>query len=144
MLLDRHFILIPKAVYQEHVESLLDFDFVPDENKEKTVSSRSDARDRASAQEGREVGIKRRPLPAPEKADRIRGPNWDAVKRWFIMMATDRAQAEDLDCGGISVFLHYRRLPEVKRVFALLRSASTSSENAISNMADLCFILLAY
>ena len=34
-LFDQHFVVIPKATYEEHIQALIDFDFLPDEAKDR-------------------------------------------------------------------------------------------------------------
>ena len=35
LLFDQHFVIVPKGAYEEHIRVLIDFDFVPDKDKDK-------------------------------------------------------------------------------------------------------------
>ncbi len=146
MLLDRHFILIPKAVYQEHVEALLDFDFTPDENKEKELY-RAEATPEIERQL-KKYGIEyqKETVAAPEKADPDKRAELEAVKRWFHndwLRIEPKLRTSIVE--GISVFLSLlRRQPESEASFlpseGVLRS---SSERRFQIRQAPAFVLLA-
>src|SRR2546430_14023194 len=83
LLFDKHFVFIPKATYEEHIQVLIDFDFLPDEAKD-TDQYRAPA---TPALEGHlkkhAIEFRKKPVPAPEKTDPDKRAQLEAVKRWF-------------------------------------------------------------
>jgi hypothetical protein len=132
MLLDRHFILIPKAVYQEHVEALLDFDFTPEENKEKELY-RAEATPEIERQL-KKYGIEyqKETVAAPEKADPDKRAELESVKRWFHndwLRIEPKLRTSIVE--GISVFLSlFDDNPKVKRVFCPPKECFDPQANA--------------
>ena len=132
MLLDRHFILIPKAVYQEHVESLLDFDFPPDENKEKELY-RAEATPEIERQLKKHgIEYQKETVAAPEKADPDKRAELESVKRWFHndwQRIEPKLRTSIVE--GISVFLSlFDDNPKVKRVFCPPKECFDPQANA--------------
>jgi hypothetical protein len=132
MLLDRHFILIPKTVYQEHVEFLLDFDFAPDENKEKELY-RAEATPEIERQLKKHgIEYQKETVAAPGKADPDKRAKLEAVKRWFHndwQRIEPKLRTSIVE--GISVFLSlFDDNPKVKRVFCPPKECFDPQANA--------------
>src|SRR5215467_12507859 len=83
LLFDQHFVVIPKATYEEHIQVLIDFDFLPDEAKDTeqyrapvTLALEQHLKKHA-------IEFRKETLPAPEKSDPNKRAQLEAVKRWF-------------------------------------------------------------
>ena len=118
-LLDRHFVLIGKTVYQEHVEVLLDFDFEAEESNGEQLY-------RAAATPEIERHLRKHAIPyrkqkasASDKADPDKRAKLEAVKRWFEddwQRIEPKLRTSIVE--GISVFLSlFDDNPKVKRLF---------------------------
>jgi len=132
MLLDRHFILIPKAVYQEHVESLLDIDFLPDESKEKELYRAEATPEIERHLKKHGIEYQKKTVAAPEKADPDKRAKLEAVKRWFHndwQRIEPKLRTSIVE--GISVFLSlFDDNPKVKRVFCPPKECFDPQANA--------------
>ncbi len=119
LLFDKHFVFIPKATYEEHIQVLIDFDFLPDEAKD-TDQYRAPAT-LALEQHLKKHAIefREKTVPAPEKSEPDNRAQLEAVKRWFYddwLRIEPKLRTSIVE--GISVFLSlFDDNPKVKRVF---------------------------
>jgi len=131
-LLDRHFVLIGKTVYQEHVEVLLDFDFEAEESNGEQLY-------RAAATPEIERHLRKHAIPyrkqkasASDKADPDKRAKLEAVKRWFEddwQRIEPKLRTSIVE--GISVFLSlFDDNPKVKRIFCPPKECYDKEANA--------------
>jgi hypothetical protein len=118
-LFDQHFVVISKAAYEEHIQVLIDFDFLPDEAKDTdqylapaTLALEQHLKKHA-------IEFRKKTVPAPEKSDPDKRAQLEAVKRWFHddwQRIEPKLRTSIVE--GISVFLSlFDDNPKVKRVF---------------------------
>jgi hypothetical protein len=132
MLLDRHLVVIAKSIYQEHIETLVDFDFEPaDSDGEPQYRAPATAEIERHLQKH---GIKhqKKTIPAPANADQDKKAKLEAVKRWFQedwQRIEPKLRTSIVE--GISVFLSlFDDNPKVKRVFCPPKECYDSEANA--------------
>jgi len=132
MLLDRHLVVIAKSIYQEHIETLVDFDFEPaDSDGEPQYRAPATAEIERHLQKH---GIKhqKKTIPAPANADQDKKAKLEAVKRWFQedwQRIEPKLRTSIVE--GISVFLSlFDDNPKVKRVFCPPEECYDSEANA--------------
>src|SRR5215469_5039832 len=135
-LLDRHFVLIGKTVYQEHVEVLLDFDFEAEESNGEQLY-------RAAATPEIERHLRKHAIPyrkqkasASDKADPDKRAKLEAVKRWFEddwQRIEPKLRTSIVE--GISVFLSlFDDNPKVKRLFCPKKECYDPQKNANNDL----------
>jgi len=132
LLFDQHFVVIPKATYEEHIQVLIDFDFLPDEAKDTdqyrapvTLALEQHLKKHA-------IEFRKENVPAPEKSDPDRRAQLEAVKRWFHddwQRIEPKLRTSIVE--GISVFLSlFDDNPKVKRVFCPPKECYDKEANA--------------
>ena len=118
-LLDRHFVLVPKKIYQEHIETLLDFDFEAQESDGEQLYRSVATPEVERHLRKHAIHYQKKKAPTSEPADPDKRAKLEAVKRWF----EDDWQRIDPKLRtsiveGISVFLSlFDDSPKVKRLF---------------------------
>src|SRR5712664_4576434 len=132
LLFDKHFVFIPKASYEQHIQVLIDFDFLPDEAKD-TDQYRAPA---TLALEGHlkkhAIEFRKKTVPAAEKSDPDKRAQLEAVKPWFYddwQRIEPKLRTSIVE--GISVFLSlFDDNPKVKRIFCPPKECYNQEANA--------------
>jgi hypothetical protein len=132
LLFDQHFVFIPKATYEEHIQALIDFDFLPDEAKDKDQyqAIATPALERHLKKHA--IEFQKHTVPAPEKSDPDKRAQLEAVKRWFYddwRRIEPKLRTSIVE--GISVFLSlFDDNPKVKRIFCPPKECYDKEANA--------------
>ena len=132
LLFDQHFVIVPKGAYEEHIQMLIDFDFVPDEAKDKDqyLAPATPALERHLKKHV--IEFQKKTVPAPEKSDPEKRAQLEAVKRWFHddwQRIEPKLRTSIVE--GISVFLSlFDDNPKVKRVFCPPKECYDKEANA--------------
>jgi hypothetical protein len=118
-ILDRHFVLVPKTIYQEHIETLLDFDFEPQESNGEQLYRTTAKPEVERHLRKHAIHYQKKKASTFEQADSDKRAKLEAVKRWFEddwQRIEPKLRTSIVE--GISVFLSlFDDSPKVKRVF---------------------------
>jgi hypothetical protein len=112
-------VFVAKATYEEHIQALIDFDFLPDEAIDKDQYQAPATPELERHLKKHVIEFQKKTVPAPEKSDPDKRAQLEAVKRWFHddwQRIEPKLRTSIVE--GISVFLSlFDDNPKVKRVF---------------------------
>ena len=132
LLFDKHFVFIPKATYEEHIQVLIDFDFLPDEAKDRDQYRAPATLALEQHLKKHAIEFREKTVPAPEKSEPDNRAQLEAVKRWFYddwLRIEPKLRTSIVE--GISVFLSlFDDNPKVKRVFCPPKECYDKEANA--------------
>ena len=132
VLFDRHFVLIPKTVYQEHVEALLDFEFEAEESEGHQLYRAAATPEIERHLRKHAICYQKKTAPASEMTDLDKCAKLEAVKRWFEddwQRIEPKLRTSIVE--GISVFLSlFDDNPKVKRLFCPPKECYDAQANA--------------